>query len=86
MLKPDERILKALNNIQQYPDWKIIREWIDGSMTSKLISSAISRNDVVSRWYQGAAQELLDIQSHFDNAGKSLDRMDNAKEQRHEII
>lgn len=86
MLKPDEKILKAINNIQQYPDWKIIREWIDKSTFDILKSSAMAENDVVSRWYQGKAQILLDIQSYFDNARKSLDRMDKAKEQRSGIV
>lgn len=86
MVKPDERILKALNNIQQYPDWKIIREWIDSSVIGVLKSSAMSENDVISRWYQGKAQILIDIQSHFDNARKALDRLDKAKEQTPGIV
>lgn len=86
MLRPDEKTLKALNNIQQYPDWKIIREWIDLSTFNILKSSAVSENNVISRWYQGKAQILLDIQSHFDNARKALDRMDKTKEQTPRII
>lgn len=82
----EEGLLKALNNIQQHPDWKIIREWIDASTTDLLITSAKTNDDVASRWRQGGAQELLDIQSHLDNARKSLDRIDKAKEQRPGIV
>lgn len=87
MIKPqDERIHKALKGIQQYPEWKIIRDWIDASTTDLLIISAKTNDDVASRWRQGGAQELLEIQSYFDNARKSLDRMDKAKEQRPGIV
>ena len=80
MIKPDERTLKAINNIQQYPDWKVIREWIDASAQDALITSVKTYEDTVSKWKQGAAQELLDIQSHFDNVKKALERMDKAKD------
>lgn len=86
MIKPDERTLKAINSIQQYPDWKIIREWINASTLSVLTSSITNESDVISRWFQGRAQNLLDIQSYFDNARNSLDRMDKAKEQRPGIV
>lgn len=79
MLKPDERTLKALLKIQSYPEWKVIREWIDGSITDLLITSAKTNDEVASRWRQGGAQELLDIQSHLDNASKAIERIDNQK-------
>ena len=86
MIKPDERTLKALNNIQQYPDWKIIREWFNASTFSVLTSSITNESDVISRWLQGKAQNLLDIQSYLDNARATLERMDKAKEQRPGIV
>ena len=86
MIKPDEKTLKAINNIQQYQDWKVVREWIDASTQDALITSVKTYEDTISKWKQGAAQELLDIQSYFDNARKALDRMDKTKEQRPGIV
>lgn len=86
MIKPDERTLKAIYSIQQYPDWKIIREWIDASSLSVLTLSITTEDDVINRWLQGKAQNLLDIQSYLDNARATLERMDKAKEQRPGIV
>lgn len=86
MLKPDEKTWKALVDIQQSNTWKVIREWIDASTQDALMTSVKTYEDTVSKWKQGAAQELLDIQSFFDNARKALDRMDKAKEQRPGIV
>lgn len=82
----EERLLKSINNIQQYPEWKIIREWIDASTYSLLILGSTVEDSTIRGWKQGGAQELLDLQSRFDNARKALDRMDKAKEQTPGIV
>lgn len=86
MIKPDERTWKALKDIQQYPDWKIIREWFDKSIQDALMLSVKISDITASRWKQGAAQELLEMTTDIDNAKIVLDRMGKAKEQRPGIV
>ena len=75
----NERLLKALVSIQQYPEWKIIRDWIDESMEDLLITSAREISDVETRWKQGGAIELLKIREKFDKAKEAIERINNQK-------
>ncbi len=75
----NERLLKAIISIQQYPEWLIIRDWVDKSMTSLLVGSATENSDVESRRMQGGAIELMDIIDKFDKAKETIERINNHK-------
>ena len=77
MIKPpDERIHKALKRIQQYPEWKIIEEWIANSMIEALNKTTLSDNDLEIKRLQGRALELAEIIDYVKNSQKAIERYD----------
>ena len=77
MIKPpDERIHKALKGIQQYPEWKIIEEWIGSSIIEALTKTTLSDNDTKIKRLQGRALELEELMSYVKNSQKAIERYD----------
>ena len=77
MIKPpDERIHKALKGIQQYPEWKIIEEWIGSSIIEALTKTTLSDNDTKIKRLQGRALELAELMAYVKNSQKAIERYD----------
>lgn len=69
--KPDERQLKALRNLQNNEDWRLIMQWFEDSLQDIRESSDRKSDEVQLRWNQGGAQSLSDLlENAKDPVGK----------------
>lgn len=61
--KPDTKVLNALASLEGDQRFETIRTWLEHSLQDLYKDSCNTRDEVLSRWMQGAAQaveELLD--------------------------
>lgn len=61
--KPDTQVLNALASLEGDQRFETIRTWLENSLQDLYKDSCNTRDEVLSRWMQGAAQaveELLD--------------------------
>ena len=83
MIKPDERILKALNSLDGNPDWEILRRWFKDSLGQAFIDSATYRPDLsIYPFNSGRAFELKDLVTYIDKSRDTLEAIRRGKEGR----
>lgn len=61
--KPDTQVLNALASLEGDQRFETIRTWLENSLQDLYRDSTKTKDEVISRWMQGAAQaveELLD--------------------------
>ncbi len=74
MIKPDERILKAINSLEGNPDWGIVRKWFKDSLGQAFIDSASYRPDLsVYPFNSGRAFELKELVNTIDKSREILE-------------
>ena len=83
MIKPDERILKAINSLEGNPDWETIRRWLKDSLGQAFIDSATYRPDLsIYPFNSGRAFELKELATYIDKSRDTLDAIRRGKEGR----
>ncbi len=81
MIKPDERILKAMRSLEGNADWEIIRRWIKDSLGQAFIDSASYRPDLsIYPFNSGRAFELKELVNHIDKSKETLEAYQRGKE------
>jgi hypothetical protein len=69
MLKrPDQRIFSALASLEGDSNFETIRTWLKDSLQDLYRDSVSTKDDVLSRWQQGAAQAVGDFLSKAEEA------------------
>ena len=58
MIKADEKVLKALVSLEANKDFEVIRNWIEKGREDLVDAAMNTREDVLTRWYQGEYQAL----------------------------
>ena len=71
--KPDERVISAFASLEGNHDIEVIKTWIVESKQELVKLSMESRDDVLTRWHQGAYQ-ALDFLSDYAGRARSLIR------------
>jgi len=83
MIKPDERILKAINSLEGNPDWETIRRWLKDSLGQAFIDSAMYRPDLsIYPFNSGRAFELKELVNTIDKSREILEAIRRGKEER----
>lgn len=73
MLKrPDERVLQALANLEGNLSFETIRSWLEESLQDLYRDSCNTKDEVLSRWQQGAAQAVGEILEKSKEAGNVI--------------
>ena len=80
MIRPDERILKAIGSLEGNPDWETIRRWIKESLGQVFIDSATYRPDLsVYPFNSGRAFELKELVNCIDRSRETLEAIRRAR-------
>ena len=83
MIKPDERILKALRSLEGNPDWETIRRWLKDSLGQAFIDASSYRPDLsVYPFNSGRAFELKELVTYIDKSRETLEAIRRGKEGR----
>lgn len=56
--KPDQQVLSALAALEGNPNFETVRAWLVQSRQDLYANSCITKDEVLSRWMQGAAQAV----------------------------
>ena len=59
--KPDTQVLNALASLQGNSNFEAIRSWLESSLQDLYVTSSITKDEVISRWNQGAAQAVAEL-------------------------
>ena len=59
--KPDTQVLNALASLQGNSSFETVRSWLESSLQDLYVTSTITKDDVLSRWNQGAAQAVAEL-------------------------
>lgn len=70
--RPSSRVLSALASLEGNKDFELILEWIKQSREDLIVSGMHSKEEVLSRWHQGAYQALDAFIQHSENARTNL--------------
>jgi len=83
MIKPDERILKAINSLEGNPDWETIRRWLKDSLGQAFIDCAAYRPDLsIYPFNSGRAFELKELVNSIEKSRETLEAIRRGKEER----
>lgn len=58
LTKPTARVLQAFAHLEGHPDFEAIREWVAQSLDTIRRDTDQSKDEVLTRWNQGASQTL----------------------------
>ena len=83
MIKPDERILKAIRSLEGNVDWEIIRRWIKDSRELAFTDFSTYRPDLsIYPFNSGRACELKELVNHIDKCKDTLEAYQRGNEGR----
>jgi hypothetical protein len=68
LVKPEHKVLSALAALQGNTNFETILEWMAQSRQTLYADSCRTKDDVLSRWQQGAAQAVDDFLTNAQNA------------------
>ncbi len=72
MIKPTEKELRAIVNLEGNPNFAIIKDWVNQSMVKQAFELPRIENDTACRMAQGRVQELQLLKGSFDMARDAL--------------
>lgn len=58
LVKPSQQVLNALSSLEGNIHFETIRAWLEESRQHLYRDSCMTKDDVLSRWQQGAAQAV----------------------------
>lgn len=58
---PSKRVIQALATLESDPDFKEVVAWLEDSRKHFSLDSFYTKDEVQSRWYQGAGQALTEF-------------------------
>lgn len=58
LAKPDNQVLSALAALEGNPNFETVRAWLVQSRQDLYVESCETKDEVLSRWKQGAAQAV----------------------------
>lgn len=72
LTRPTERILSALTSLEGNKDFAVVLDWIKQSREDLVVAGMHSKEEVLSRWHQGAYQALDALIQHAEKARNTL--------------
>lgn len=61
LAKPSHQVLSALASLQGEQNFETVRDWLQQSLDDLYANGASTKDDVLVRWHQGAAQAVRDL-------------------------
>lgn len=58
LTKPSIRVLQALSNLEGHQEFEVLRQWMTQSLDTIRRDTDSVRDEVLTRWNQGACQVL----------------------------
>lgn len=59
--RPDAKVFSALASLEGDANFQTVLQWLDGSLQDLYVGSCNTKDEVLSRWQQGAAQAVGDL-------------------------
>lgn len=75
LTKPPARVITALSSLEGNADFEEICKWLDVSLSDIRMITDSTRDEVQTRWNQGAAQVLSEFLNKKSTARETLQRM-----------
>lgn len=75
LIKPPARVVAALASLEGNNDFEEVCKWLDGSLAEIREANDSTRDEVQSRWYQGASQAIAEFLEKKRNARDTLYKM-----------
>lgn len=72
--KASVRVLQALSNLEGHADFEVLREWMAQSLDTIRRDTDTTRDEVLTRWNQGASQALEQFLVAASSAKEALRR------------
>lgn len=66
--KPSPQVIQALASLRGHPHFETISRWLEESLQDLYRNSCSTKDEVLSRWQQGAAQAVNDLLSRASEA------------------
>ena len=73
--KPDQRVLSALAALEDDHNFSVVLEWLESSLGELDAATRTTKDEVLTRWSQGAAQCLADLVGTSRSARVAVSRM-----------
>jgi hypothetical protein len=73
--KPDQRVLSALAALEDDHNFSAVLEWLESSLGELDAATRTTKDEVLTRWNQGAAQCLADLVGTARSARVAVSRM-----------
>lgn len=61
LAKPDVKVLMALASLEDDHNFKSVLEWLESSLSELDALNRSTKDEVLTRWHQGAGQILSDF-------------------------
>jgi hypothetical protein len=74
LVKPSPQVLAALSSLEGNPNFETIRAWLEDSRQHLYSDSCRTKDDVLSRWQQGAAQAVDEFLTKASEASDVIRR------------
>jgi len=72
MSRPDQRVMTALSTLEGNPDFEVFMAWVRQSKEDLVSAGMYSKDEVLTRWSQGAFQALDALVGQAESARKNL--------------
>jgi hypothetical protein len=72
LTKPSNKVLSAIASLQNDQNFSVIRDWLTESLESLYVNGSTTKDDVVVRWNQGAAQVVRDLLEKCESASEVI--------------
>ena len=73
--KPSPQVLSALAALEDDHNFKSVLEWLESSLDELDVSTRSTKDEVLTRWNQGATQVLTDLVGTARSARVAVSRM-----------
>jgi hypothetical protein len=70
--RPDQRVLAALSSLEGNTDFEVVMAWIRESREDLVGAGMYAKDEVLTRWSQGAYQALDVFINQAESARKNL--------------
>ena len=72
LVHPSKRVIQALATLQSDADFKEVLAWLNESLTQIDRDCRVTKDEVQTRWLQGAGQVIGDLLSRSANARETI--------------
>ena len=72
--RPELRVIQAFNNLEGSVEFQVVLTWLQGNLDEIRKSNDSTKDEVLTRWNQGACQALEELIDTAKNARQAAAR------------